>query len=65
MYMAGSPKTTHYRSNGFLMPQELVDIMIEEQDETLADAEEEPDFDDTDFVDEYYPGCEERCLTKL
>jgi hypothetical protein len=47
------------------MPQELVDMMIEEQDETLADAEEEPDFDDTDFVDEYYPGCEERCLTKL
>jgi hypothetical protein len=29
-------------------------IMIEEQDETLADAE--PDFDDTDFVDENYPG---------
>ena len=45
------------------MPQGLIDIMIEEQGETLADAEE-PDFYDTDFVDEYYPGCEERCLTK-
>jgi hypothetical protein len=28
MGMAGSPKTTHYRSNGLLMTQELVDIMI-------------------------------------
>jgi hypothetical protein len=36
------------------MPQELVDIMIEKPDKTLADAEE-PDSDDTDFVDEYYP----------
>ena len=34
----------------------LVDIILEEPDETLADAEEEePEFDDTDkhFVDEY------------
>jgi hypothetical protein len=41
-------------TDGFFMPQELVDIMIEETDETIADAEE-PGFDDTDkyFVDEY------------
>jgi hypothetical protein len=38
------------------MPQELVDIMTEEPDETLVDAEEQPKFDDTHklyFVDEY------------
>ena len=38
------------------MPQELIDIVIEEPVETFADAEEEdPEFDDTDkyFVDEY------------
>jgi len=42
-------------TNGFFMPQELVDIMIEEPEVNLADAEEEePEFDDTDkyFVDE-------------
>jgi hypothetical protein len=33
------------------MPQAFVDIMFEEQGETLADAEEEPDIDDTDVLD--------------
>jgi hypothetical protein len=35
-------------TNGFFMPQELLDIMIEEPDETLADVEEkEHEFDYT------------------
>jgi hypothetical protein len=36
------------RLNGFVMPQELIDIMIEEPDETVTYAEEEdPEFEDT------------------
>jgi hypothetical protein len=43
------------RTNRFVLSQELIDIMIEEPDETLADAEEDPEFEDTDkfFADEY------------
>jgi hypothetical protein len=37
------------------MPQELIDIMTEEPNETLVDGEGEPAFHDTDkyFVDKF------------